>query len=176
VPHIALFNNTELSIGLALGAAPIQSPRSARASPTQSPRTNPSPRTPKERSHDIDKLFAQHLTLPEVLQDTTLRNTFKEYLKSVYSSESLLFWERVEAYKLAEDRVEEARKIEKEFFMENSLCEINTSQSFKDAVRRNIEHGTCNEHLFDSIVWELTSETGIMADCFRRFKTQNLTV
>eukprot|EP01080_Neovahlkampfia_damariscottae_P006874 gene6874-11036_t len=95
---------------------------------------------------------------------------FKLYLASEYSLENALFLESVDEY--VEETNEFKRKeickiIIDEFFEENSLKEINISNSVKNKIRKEYEIENFNDSLFEKIVLEL--KNGIMQDSFSRF-------
>lgn len=114
----------------------------------------------------VGKVYESWPTLDMVLDDPILKATFFTFLQSEYALENVLFYEDVVHYRLqyfADPKgaavAEEARRIYKDYFTEDSEYEINVSWETKKALKALFEGGQetksqKDEGSFPASVWD----------------------
>lgn len=108
-----------------------------------------------EKSLEIRRDF----TLQEIINDDLYKKYFKSHLEKEHCVESVLFYEKVQRYQKLPDEeiVEKGREIFKEFLVEGSEYEINTSLKIKNQARNDIENG--KKDAFKEILGEVVQNS-----------------
>jgi hypothetical protein len=101
-------------------------------------------------------------------------NYFKLFLSEEYALENGLFIEAVDQYVKSkqEERQEIIDYIMNEFFDSTSINELNVSSTFKNQLNERLQKNDLSHDLFKEIKNDVI--TGVLFDCFRRFKAHPL--
>ena len=83
---------------------------------------------------------------------------FRKYTDSIFSSENINFYEKVQEYKSKieeNERIEFAKEILKKFLFSNSKEEINSNQDIIMKVLNKIENNSFSIDLFDELEYDI---------------------
>jgi hypothetical protein len=110
----------------------------------------------------------------DIYSNSQYFNYFKLFLSEEYALENGLFVEAVTQYVKSnqDERKEIIDYIMSEFFDPISINELNVSSTFKNNLNERLKNNDLSDDLFKEIKNDVV--TGVLFDCFRRFKAHPL--
>ena len=133
----------------------------------------------KKLKKDINKFENLNEFQMEMIENDNFRQFLKEYLRTEYSTENILFFEDVKIFsKMSTDqeRFLKAEEICQSYIYETSPLEINVSGKFKNFLFNELEDSKISGEIDVTLFDEMTKHVSdtIMLDTFPRFEKSKL--
>jgi hypothetical protein len=124
--------------------------------------------------HNVNKIISKY-DINDVFSKVIVYKHFKEYLKSVFSEETLLFYEEIQSFKHLSDGVErykKANEIIESYVVTKAEKEVNlTSKEKKTLLDTPISEEHCSLLLFDAAFDEL--KRTVLLESWRAFQSSS---